>query len=73
MEFPHGNKRKIVGKPTVHQNSAVSKALLEKFKISDHKYWFWILQIIAFFVHIGYFVKPLATVKQLWAPKTLEI
>ena len=38
MEFPHGNKRKIVGKPTVHQNSAVSKALLEKFKISDHKY-----------------------------------
>ena len=27
-----GNKRKIAAKPTIHQNSAVSKALLEKFK-----------------------------------------
>ena len=44
----------------MHQNSAVSKALLgENFKISDHKYWFWILKIIAFLADVGYLVKPL--------------
>ena len=46
LEFFLCNKRKIVVKLITHQNSAVSKALLGNFKISDHKYWFWILQII---------------------------
>ena len=31
------NERKITVKPTMHQNSAVSKAF---FKITDHKYRF---------------------------------
>ena len=35
------NKGKIVVIRTMHQNSkAISKALLENFKISDHKYRF---------------------------------
>ena len=34
------NKRKIAVKPTIHQSSAVSKAFLENFKITDHKYQF---------------------------------
>ena len=37
MEFFLGNKRKIVLKSTMHQNSAVSE---ENFKITDHKYRF---------------------------------
>ena len=32
----------------------------EYFKISDHKYWFWILQIIEFLSDIGYLVEPLS-------------
>ena len=32
MEFLHCNKRKIAVKPTINQNSAVSKALLGKFQ-----------------------------------------
>ena len=32
------NKRKITVKPTIHQTSAVSKALWGSFKITDHKY-----------------------------------
>ena len=31
-------KRKIVLKATIHKNSAVSKALLKKFKITEDKY-----------------------------------
>ena len=45
----------------MHQNSTVSKALLGKFKINDHKYRFWILKIIVFLADKGYFVKLLNT------------
>ena len=38
LEFFLCNKRKIVVILIIHQNSGVSKALLENFKISDHKY-----------------------------------
>ena len=31
----------------------------ENLKITDHKYRFWILQIIVFLVDIGYLVEPL--------------
>ena len=57
MEFFLCNKHKIVVKLTMHQeqDSAISKALLEKFLHQwDHKYWFWILQIIAFLADIGH-------------------
>ena len=40
MEFFLCNKRKIAVKPTVYQNSAVSRGLLENFKITDHKFQF---------------------------------
>ena len=33
----------------MHRHSAVSKALFGKFKITDQKYWFWILKITEFF------------------------
>ena len=41
MVFYFCVKRKIAAKTTMHQNSAVSKKLLGKFNITDHKYWFW--------------------------------
>ena len=56
MEFFLCNKHKIVLKPIMHQNSAVSEALLG---ITDYKYRFWIEQVIAFMQVIGYLVKPL--------------
>ena len=43
----------------MQQNPAVSKALLENVKITDHKYLFWILKIIAFLEDIDYMVKRL--------------
>ena len=48
MEHFLCNKCKIALKPKMQQNPAVSKALLENVKITDHKYLFWILKIIAF-------------------------
>ena len=53
MEFSLSNKRKTAGLPIIHQNSAVSKALLKKIKITDQKHRFWILKIIVFFADIG--------------------
>ena len=53
MEGFFCNKRKIALQPTMYQNSAVPKALLENFKITDYKYRFWILKIILFLVDIG--------------------
>ena len=47
------NKHKTAVKPIIHHNSA------ENFKITDHKYQFLILKIIAFFADIGYLVKLL--------------
>ena len=44
----------------MHQNTAVSKALLGEFKITDHKYRFWILKITAFLADIGYLAKLLS-------------
>ena len=38
----------------MHQDSVSQKHYRENFKISDHKYWFWILQIIAFLEDIGF-------------------
>ena len=40
MEYFLCNKCKIALKPKMQQNSAVSKALLENVKITDHKYLF---------------------------------
>ena len=46
------------------KDSAVSKALLEKLKIIDHKYRFWILQISAFLENIGHATKqPLSNIE----------
>ena len=59
MEFFLCNKRKLAVKPTIHQNSALSKALLGNIKITDHKYRFWILKIIVFLEDIRYLVKLL--------------
>ena len=59
MEYFLCNKCKIALKPKMQQNSAVSKALLENVKITDHKYLFWILKIIAFLEDIDYMVKRL--------------
>ena len=42
------NRSKMAVKATVHQNSAISKALLGKFLNTDHKCQFWILKIIVF-------------------------
>ena len=38
VEFFLYYKREVSIKLTIHQNSVVSKALLENFKITDHKY-----------------------------------
>ena len=46
------SKRKIAAKLTIHQNSAVSKALLGKFSILNS-------EIISFLADIGYLVKLL--------------
>ena len=45
MEFFLCNKRKTAVKRTIDHISAVS---LVNFKITDHKYWFWVLEIIVF-------------------------
>ena len=61
MNFFLCSKRKNAVKPTINQNSAVSIALLEKFKIAGHKFWSWILGITVFLADIGYFVKLLSS------------
>ena len=39
--FPfYSTKHKIVVEPTIHQNPAISKALLGEIQITDHKYQF---------------------------------
>ena len=74
MEFFLFNKRKIAVKPTTHHNSAFSKVLLEDIEITDHKYRFCILKIIAFLADIAYLVKLLrAAIKQICTPKTVKI
>ena len=60
VEFFLCNKRKIAVKPKMYQNTAISKALLGKFKITDHKYEFWFIKIIVFVADIGYLVKLLS-------------
>ena len=40
MEFFLCNKRKIAVKRTIYQNQAVSRGLLENFKIAYHKFQF---------------------------------
>ena len=57
------------------KDSAVSKALLEKLKIIDHKYRFWILQISAFLENIGHATKqPLSNIEpqKPWKYKQLS-
>ena len=49
MEFFVCNKNKIAVKPIIYHNSA------ENFKITDHKYQFWILKIIAFLAKYSLF------------------
>ena len=56
------NKRKIGVKATIHQIQLSQKQYLEKFKVTDHKYQFWILKIIVFLAacmlaDISYLVK----------------
>ena len=46
--------------------------ILNGVKISDHKYWFWILQITAFPPNIGYLVKPLINHSATLNPQNLE-
>ena len=58
------NKRKIVLKLTIHQNSAVSKGSL------IYKHLPWVLKIVVFLADIGQTTK--ATIKQHWVPKTLK-
>ena len=45
-------------KPTIHENSAASKHgdiyYWKIFKITDHKFRFWILNVIVFLADIGY-------------------
>ena len=54
------NTRIIAVKPRTHQNSAVQKALLEKFIITDHKYQFSVLKITVLLAGIGYLVELLS-------------
>ena len=56
----------------MHQDSAVSKELLKKTKITDQKYCFWILKIIVFFADIGYLVKLLSNRLGTLRQKNLE-
>ena len=51
------------------QKDSVSR---ENFEISDHKYWFWILRIIAFLADIGYLVEPLRNHQATLSPENLE-
>ena len=41
-----------------------------KYWFGDHKYWFWILQIITFLADIGYLLEPLSN--HTWSPENLE-
>ena len=69
-------------KPTLQQNSAFSKHgdiylhapkhYRENFKITDHKFLFWILKIIVFLADIGYLVKLLSIHEATLSPENLE-
>ena len=60
MEFFLCNKCKIIVNRQSSEIQLYRKHCWENFKISDHIYWFWILQIIAFLADKGYLVKPLS-------------
>ena len=51
--------RKLAVKLTMHQNSAI-KHYWENFKITGHKYRFWILKIIVFLAEKGYLIRLLS-------------
>ena len=43
----------------------------ENFKITDHKYWFWVLKIIVFLTDIGYLIKLLSNREANLSPEDL--
>ena len=47
-------------KPTNTPKFSCFKNNIESFKITDHKYGFWILKVIVFLVDIGYLIKLLS-------------
>ena len=60
MEFFLCNKRKIAVKPTIHQNSAVSKTFLGKSENPLLEMLILNPEITAFLADIGYLVKMLS-------------
>ena len=60
VEFFLGNKRKTVVKPTIHKIQLPQKDYWENFKITEHKYRFWILKIIVTLTGTVYSLKLLS-------------
>ena len=72
MEFFLCNKRKIAVKPTIHQNSAVSKTFLGKSLNPLIEMLILNPEITAFLAHIGYLLKILSNRSATLRLKNLE-